>query len=36
MVLFALSITNGDVLGPSTLWIFLIVGAGDGVALLYE
>ena len=28
MVLFALSITNGDVFGPSTLWIFLIVGVG--------
>ena len=27
-VLFALSITNGDVFGPSTLWIFLIVGLG--------
>jgi hypothetical protein len=27
-VLFALSITNGDVMGPSTLWIFLIVGLG--------
>ncbi len=28
MVLFALSITNGDLFGPSTLWIFLIVGLG--------
>jgi Zn-dependent protease len=27
-VLFALSITNGDLFGPSTLWIFLIVGVG--------
>ena len=28
MVLFALSITNGDLFGASTLWIFLIVGLG--------
>ena len=28
VVLFGLSITNGDVFGPSTLWIFLIVGLG--------
>ncbi len=28
MVLFALSITNGNLFGPSTLWIFLIVGLG--------
>jgi Zn-dependent protease len=28
MVLFALSITNGDLFGTSTLWIFLIVGLG--------
>ena len=28
LVLFALSITNGDLFGPSTLWIFLIVGLG--------
>jgi hypothetical protein len=28
MVLFGLSITNGDLFGPSTLWIFLIVGLG--------
>ena len=27
-VLFGLSITNGDVFGASTLWIFLIVGLG--------
>lgn len=28
MVLFGLSITNGDLFGASTLWIFLIVGLG--------
>jgi Zn-dependent protease len=28
VVLFGLSITNGDLFGPSTLWIFLIVGLG--------
>jgi Zn-dependent protease len=28
VVLFALSITNGEVFGPTTLWIFLIVGLG--------
>jgi Zn-dependent protease len=28
IVLFGLSITNGDLFGPSTLWIFLIVGLG--------
>ena len=28
VVLFGLSITNGDVFGESTLWIFLIVGLG--------
>jgi predicted membrane channel-forming protein YqfA (hemolysin III family) len=28
LVLFGLSITNGDLFGPSTLWIFLIVGLG--------
>jgi Zn-dependent protease len=28
MLLFALSITNGDLFGASTLWIFLIVGLG--------
>jgi Zn-dependent protease len=28
MVLFALSITSGDLFGPSTQWIFLIVGLG--------
>ena len=27
-VLFALSITNGNVFGPTTIWIFLIVGLG--------
>ncbi|MGA7158851.1 MAG: site-2 protease family protein, partial [Acidobacteriaceae bacterium] len=29
-VLFGLSITNGDLFGASTLWIFLIVGLGMG------
>ncbi len=28
LVLFGLSITNGDLFGASTLWIFLIVGLG--------
>ncbi len=28
LVLFGLSITNGNLFGPSTLWIFLIVGLG--------
>ena len=28
MVLFGLSITNRDLFGPSTLWVFLIVGLG--------
>jgi len=28
VVLFGLSITNGEVFGPTTLWIFLIVGLG--------
>lgn len=28
VVLFGLSITNGDLMGPSTLWIFLIVALG--------
>jgi Zn-dependent protease len=28
LVLFGLSITNGDLFGQSTLWIFLIVGLG--------
>jgi Zn-dependent protease len=27
-VLFALSITNGNVFGPSTIWLFLFVGLG--------